>query len=275
MKLDRSKLWNADDPIYVLAHGEAPFDKGAAGPRDPVIIRRLLDEIGKLFDFHPGVRITGSLSIFGQLGGVTRSVHDADVYIDRDIFPVVIRQMNKKGYAYCRMAQSEIKNDTRVGIFEEITPEQVLSNFPAERHVLVNRAYVEDKTREATPLDIIDVFIRHVNRDGWICSHDRHFNPIFPERLRHSALLRLPEGDLHSVSLEYMAMVKAIMVRDAETIGFWTRIARTKSQFDLDLILNELGDGFRVTLDQILEERWEYRRKYAESNSQELISKTL
>lgn len=265
MKLDRSKLWNADSSIYVLAHKEAPLDPGMTSQHDQVVTRQLLAEVGKLFDFHPGVRITGSLSIFGQLKEAVRAVKDVDVYIDRDVFPDVIRQMSAKGYVYCRMAQSEIKDNTRVGIFEEITPEQALSNFPSERHALINRAYVEDKTQEATALDIIDVFIRYTNQDGWICSHDRHLNPIFPEHFKHSTLIRLPEGNLNSVSLEYMAMVKAILLNEAETIGFWTRIAKTKSKFDLDLILDELGGNFRSTLDQIVEERRECRRKYTES----------
>lgn len=250
MQLNYDLLWDKSNPIYIATYRKRTLDPTNNGNRS----KNLAKETGRLFDFNQGYRVTGALSVYAQIDS-NRNVSDVDICINEDNFLEVVQTGISKGYAFCRLAQRELKGGIRTCFFEEIPPEQFLQRKPSVRAVLFNRN-IQDLYN---PLDIVDVFVGFVDEQGWENTYDHRLSPIISTTFPTEARLEYEGGIVRVVSLEYMAAVKAILIQDEDIFGIGNRLDREKNEFDLENILRNLKADFSNKLKEILRERHERR----------------
>lgn len=252
MQIDYRLLWDTSNPIHIVTYRKRIFDPAKNGDNP----RELAKATGELFDFNQGYRLSGALSVYAQVNS-NRNVADVDVCIDEDNFQEVVQLGIEKGYSFCRLAQRELRGGIRTCIFEEIPTEQFLKRKPSVRAVLLNRN-VQD---EYLPLDIVDVFVGYVDGWGWENTYDHRLSPIIPTTFPTETILEYEGGNVRTVSLEYMATVKAILIEDESIFGAGNKLDREKNEFDLENILRNLKADFSDKLKEILQERRKRRAK--------------
>jgi hypothetical protein len=246
MELDYDLLWDKSNPIHVATYRKRIFDPTKNGDNP----RELAKSTGELFDFNQGYRLTGALSVYAQIDS-DRNVADVDICVDENKILEVVQVGIDKDYSFCRLAQRELREGIRTCVFEEIPTEQFLQRKPSVRAVLLNRS-VQEKYK---PLDIVDVFVGYTDKQGWESTYDHRLSPIIPNTIPTEAKLEYGGGNVRTVSLEYMAAVKAILIEDEAIFGAGNKIDREKNEFDLENILRNLKADFSDKLKEVLKER--------------------
>ncbi|MGE0792905.1 MAG: hypothetical protein AB7V77_01850 [Candidatus Woesearchaeota archaeon] len=246
MRLDYNCLWDKNNKVHIITYNKNIFDPNKIGE----LPRKLIEETGKFLEFNQGYKICGSLAIYSQIN-INRYIADVDIAIDENNFLEIVKIAMDKDYSFCRLAQRELRAGIRTCIFEEISAEQFLQRRPSVRTVLLNRS-VRDKYK---PTDIVDVFVNYVSKEGWENTSDHRFNPIIPTKFPIEVTLNFENGNVKVASLEYMAVIKSILIENEEIFGIGNKVDREKNKFDLQNILENVGINFSNELKEILKER--------------------